>query len=419
MKVKGLEGLDLCDVPLPNGTEVTTTVTRVIPGSSRVVPQGAVGRVVALEGDQVTLRVVGVGEVTFPRKDVIPRKRGQVKFALRRANLESALRPCAILISVVGSRAWGLSEEGSDVDRRGVFLLPFTWTTGLGDPPDVIVSADGSETFWELERTIEQALRADPNTLEMLFVPEIEVKNPVGQALLDHREAFISTKIYGSFGRYALAQAKKLEQSLRLAEHRAMVLEWLREDHRLTLDQVADRLATSALDPADDNSPRRAKQYLKQLYRSMHDQGLLEGATFESLIAFASHRSAQLELPRDLRPKNAYNLLRIVSCAVQWLETGEPLIRVKGELKDRLLSIKQGEVALRKALNWTEQMASRLDEARIGSPLPERPNVAKVDEMLREARRWAARQWADETIGPWGADAPDVPMTHSRGESDE
>ncbi len=44
-------------------------------------------------------------------------------FALRRAATWDALRPCVVLETVVGSQAWGLANEASDVDMRGVFGL--------------------------------------------------------------------------------------------------------------------------------------------------------------------------------------------------------------------------------------------------------------------------------------------------------
>lgn len=72
---------------------------------------------------------------------------------------------------------------------------------------------------------IEQALRAAPNTLEMLFVPSARPSNVVGEWFLHERDAFVSSRIYASFVQYALSQLKKLKKSLRLAEHRDVVLQ--------------------------------------------------------------------------------------------------------------------------------------------------------------------------------------------------
>ncbi len=168
LRIKNLDALDPRAVPLPNGTEVTTGVDGATLDDGRVVPQGAIGRVVATGDEGVTVFIVGVGECRYRREDVTPRRAGQVRYAIEREANESALRPCVVLEATVGSRAWGLSDAGSDTDRRGVFLLPFPWTAGLGEAPGTMLSADGSDTYWEYERAVRQLLRADPNTLEML-----------------------------------------------------------------------------------------------------------------------------------------------------------------------------------------------------------------------------------------------------------
>ncbi len=405
VKIEGLHGMDPRTVPLPHGTQVTTTVERREDG--RPIPLGSVGTVVEhVPQGRIRVRVVGRGVHEFARHEVRPAKSGQLRFAIARAKNERSLRPCAVLEATVGSRAWGLSDEGSDHDVRGVFVLPFGWREGLAEPPGVVVSVDGSETYWEVERAVRQALRADPNTLEMLFVPQRRILDPLGQRLIDAREIFVSRAIYGSFGRYALAQAKRLRQSLRLAEHRGLVFDWLRAEPTLTLDAVAERLAAHTGDDEQRSDRGRARQYLKQLYRSLYDQGLLPDNSFAGLAELAGRAHLTLDLPRDLRPKNAYNLLRIVCCAVHWLRTGEPIIETSGELRERLLVIKRGEVPLRQALSWTEEAATELDAARDGSPLPPGPDIEAADALLRELRAEAARRFFAGEPGPWGADAP-------------
>ncbi len=407
--IAGLESIDPRQVPLPQGTQVTTTVAHSVQGSDRVIPQGVVGRVVEHLGEgRVKVHVVGRGEVVYRRVDIVPRKQGELAFAVRRAWAEASLRPCTVFEATVGSRAWGLSSDTSDTDVRGVFVLPASWRDGLVPPPETIISADGNCTLWEVGKTVAQALRADPNTLEALFVSEVRVVDEMGQWLRDARDAFVSREIYGSFGRYALAQAKKLRQSHRLAAHRVVVLQWLRDDPDADLDRLAARLAAEVLDEGDAGR-QRARQHIKQLYRSLFDQGLLEASSLEAFAAFARTSSDDLDLPRELRPKNAYNLLRIVSCAVAWLRTGAPAFVADGELRERLLRIKQGDVALEVALDWTEQAARDLDAARDESPLPATPDFDRADDVLRRIRLEASRRYQADQPGPWGRDAPVPP----------
>jgi len=94
------------------------------------------------------VQIVGIGVARYAREELVPRKAGHVRFAHRREAEWSALRPCSVLETTVGSHACGLAEETSDVDVRGLFALPFPWTVGLAQPPLDMVSADGSTTLW-------------------------------------------------------------------------------------------------------------------------------------------------------------------------------------------------------------------------------------------------------------------------------
>src|SRR5258705_13029071 len=133
LRLGALADVDPLAVPLPVGTEVTTRVDRAV--GDRVVAQGAVGRVVARDGDRAEVELVGGGRAWFLREELVPRKLGVVRYAHRRDVAWDALAACTVLDSLVGSRAWGVEDAGSDEDHRGVFVLPAPWLTGLVDPP--------------------------------------------------------------------------------------------------------------------------------------------------------------------------------------------------------------------------------------------------------------------------------------------
>lgn len=409
LRLQQLAHLDPRAVPLPHGTEVVTGVDRVV--GERAVPQGAVGRVVKVTGDEVDVLVVGVGTVRYARRELTPRKVGQAQFAQRREAAWSSLHACAVLETTVGSRAWNLADEGSDTDLRGAFALPLAWSVGLVEGPAELVSADGSATYWRVDKAVRQALRADPNTLEMLFVPGARALDPIGQWVLDARHALVSAEIHGSFGRYALSQLKRLEQSQRLAAHRDAALTWLRDDPTLTLDAVAARLAAAfpRATPTEADALFQAKQYVKQLCRSLHDQGLLASSDFAAMARFAHDDPSALELPRELRPKNAYNLLRLIVTATGWLRTGEPEFAASGAFRDRLLAIKQGRVALSEVLAEAESLAPALEEARHATKLPPHPDVGVADTLLRRIGAEVARRAVVVEAGPWGREAPAPP----------
>ncbi|WP_163870269.1 DNA polymerase beta superfamily protein [Myxococcus eversor] len=414
-RIRGLEQVDRLSVPLPHGTEVTTRVERLASGGRRI-PQGVVGRVVRARDGGLDIQIVGMGEVWFAREELVPRRPGQVQFARRREAAWQSLVPCVVLETRVGSHAWGLANEKSDVDVRGIFALPLSWTFGLVEAPMDLVSADGSSTYWETRKTVEQALRADPNTLETLFVPGAKAMDELGEWFLAEREAFVSQAIFGSFGRYAMSQLDKLTRSQRLAEHRDLLLEWLCEEPAPNLDEVARRLSevSPREAPTQQDALLAAKTYVKQLYRSLWDQGLLTANDFAALTAYARGGGQRPPSARELRPKNAYNLLRLIATATGWLRQGEPVFEATGALKARLLAIKEGSVPLDDVLRAAEAMAPELEAARQESRLPEHPDYARADRLLRRVGDEVARRWVMKTPGPLGHDAPEAPVTEWR-----
>jgi hypothetical protein len=405
LRLGGLADLDPSAVPLPAGTEVVTRVDRVVDGEIR--PQGATGRVSQIDGERIEVSFIDGKHGTYLRSEVTPRKLGAARYAQRRAAAWDQLRPCVVLDTLVGSRAWGVADEGSDEDRRGVFVLPMPWTTGLVDPPLDLVSLDGSQTYWEIGKAIRQALRADPNTLEMLFAAPVTT-DPIADGLVAMRDAFLSLEIYGSFGRYALSQLDRLEHNQRLADHRTIVIGWLRDDPALELDAAAERLASSAHveAPTHADAVSRSRDYIKQLYRSMYDQGLIAANDWTSLRAAAKH---ELDLPRDLRPKNAYNLIRLLDLAIRWLGGESPDVRVSDRLRPTLVAIKRGEVPMPDVMALARELTPRLEAARQTSSLPKHSDVARADRVLRAAREEAARRWVERSPGPWGRDAAAPP----------
>lgn len=387
-------------VILPNGTEVTTTVAVTTNGVVRA--RGALGRIAQFDGARYLLKLVDGATVWLTRHELAPHRVGQVQYAARRAAHWRDLAPTIVLEATVGSRAWGLADAGSDTDKRGVFVLPLAWTTGLRAPPHDLLSDDGTSAYWEIAKTVQQGLRADPNTLEMFFA-EPRALHPLGEMIIAMRDAFVSQAIYGAFGRYALSQLKRLVHNERLAAQREVVLHWLAKE-ALTIDEVATRLVTAAQieAPTPTAAHVRAKEYLKQLYRSIFDMGLLGTNDWAGLVAAARNHAVTFPPPRDVRPKNAYNLIRLLDEGIRWLR-GEPLtVRVSDALRSTLWAIKRGEVPMPEVLKLAETMTPQLEAARAQSPLPLAPDYAAAEGVLRAVRLAAARSAVMDSADAWG-----------------
>jgi predicted nucleotidyltransferase len=127
----------------------------------------------------------------------------------------SLVRDHTVLSVVVGSRAYGLDTDESDVDRRGVFVAPTPLFWGFGKPPTHVDGPDAERFSWELERFLGLALDANPTVLECLWSPLVEHVGSYGEELLTLRGAFLSRHAHRTFVRYAESQFRKLTGDLR------------------------------------------------------------------------------------------------------------------------------------------------------------------------------------------------------------
>ncbi len=124
-------------------------------------------------------------------------------------------KPFIIYRCVIGSQAFGLSDEASDIDRRGIYLPPAELHWSLYGVPEQIENNDTQEAYWELQKFVVMALKANPNILECLYTPLVEFASPLAHELLAERRRFLSRLIYQTYNGYVMSQFKKLEQDLR------------------------------------------------------------------------------------------------------------------------------------------------------------------------------------------------------------
>ena len=139
---------------------------------------------------------------------------------LQRADLagqldEHGLFGCVIYRCVVGSRAYGLDDGASDYDRRGIYLPPADRQWSLYGVPEQLEHPATEELYWELQKFLVMALKANPNVLECLYTPLVETASPVATELLAMRDAFLSKRVYQSYSGYVASQFKKVQADLR------------------------------------------------------------------------------------------------------------------------------------------------------------------------------------------------------------
>jgi uncharacterized protein len=202
------------------GTQVVTL--RDVIGQHGLVlhPRGSVGVVVAAPKDtEDTYRVRfpdGVEALFQPGELTLLAlyKEGEIgdsHVSARRNNLFQRV----IYRCVVGSQAYGLADSQSDVDRRGIYLPPAELEWSLYGVPEQLECEATQETYWEIQKFLVLALKANPNVLESLYTPLVEQATPLARELLDMRAAFLSRLVYQTYNGYVMSQFKKMQADLR------------------------------------------------------------------------------------------------------------------------------------------------------------------------------------------------------------
>ncbi|MBX9725515.1 MAG: nucleotidyltransferase domain-containing protein [Candidatus Obscuribacterales bacterium] len=205
---------------LPVGTQVVTVVEIFDTEGHGIRRSGAVGKIIESPEDnsQAYKILFPDGESSsLHRHELAIRKHVQNLNFDRPGALESDidLYEHVIYRCIVGSRAFGLDVQDSDVDRRGIYLPPAKLHWSLYGMPEQLENDEKQECYWELQKFMVLALKANPNVLECLYTPLIEYASPVAEQILASRSIFLSKLVYQTYNGYVLSQFRKLEQDLR------------------------------------------------------------------------------------------------------------------------------------------------------------------------------------------------------------
>ena len=200
---------------IPPGTQVVLRYDRHVPGPTEVKPAGTVAEVV--ESPQTNDRpylVRFLDGVSFRLKfgELLVRRGDHTVEAT--ATPGPDVSAFVVYRVMVGSRAFGLSTESSDEDRRGVFLPPAEWNWSLTKPPEQVdFKTEGiEEVDWEIEKFVRLALQANPNILETLWSPAVLFADETGEGLRALRGAFLSRHLYKTYSGYVLSQFRLMKK---------------------------------------------------------------------------------------------------------------------------------------------------------------------------------------------------------------
>ncbi len=350
----------------------------------------------------------------------------------RGVTLDEVRSPEALLLDVVtGSRAYGTDTPESDTDLRGVFIMPRRLLYGL-DTVEQVSDRTNDETYYEVGRFIELLSKSNPNILELLFVEQdcVRHRDPILDLITP--ELVLSRQCEHTFAGYAMAQIGKarglnkkivnpmdgprksmLEFCYAVSGQGAIPIErWLaekglrqeycglvkinhmRDAYGLYYSESAElayrgivRDAATTTDVNLSPIPKGEepigwmtfnkdgfKKYCKE-YREYHTW-LKE----RNEARYANN----IEHGKNYDSKNMMHTYRLLDMAEEIATEGRLLVRRPN--RDFLMHIRRGEMEYEEIIALAEEKVAAIQAAFASSDLPERPDRARLQEVLVEIR---------------------------------
>lgn len=307
-----------------------------------------------------------------------------------------------ILLGLGGSYAYGTSNENSDVDFRGVTLSLPSDLLGL-TRFEQYEDQHTDTVIYSFNKIIRLLLECNPNTCELLGLDEEQylVKTGLGQELIDHTDLFLTKRAVRSFGGYAGAQLRRLQNAIA----RDTMEQPERERHILTsvknaLDDFNRRYGTfsngsirlyidKAVNPELETEIFVDASYTRLPLRDY--EGMW--ATMNNVVRDYDKIGKRNKKKDDNHlNKHAMHLVRLFMMAIDILERGEIRTNRRGDL-ELLMKVRNGGFRREDGTFQAEfyeivaDYEKQLEEAAAVCRLPDAPDMERVGAFVEYVNR--------------------------------
>lgn len=302
-----------------------------------------------------------------------------------------------ILLGLAGSYSYGTNIDGSDIDVRGITLNQKSDLIGLTQFEQHV--DDNTDTvIYAFNKIITLLLSCNPNTIELLgFNPEHYLYlNDIGQMLLDNKKLFLSRRAIQSFGGYADAQLRRLQNALA----RDTFPQSEKEQHIFNSVKNAIHGFNSSYKNFEYGS---FEIFIDKAVNPELETEIFVNAnmTHYPLRDYASMWNTMANVVRDYEKigkrnkkkdaihlnKHAMHLIRLFMMALDILEKGE-INTYSAKEHDLLMDIRFGKYQkedgtfLDSFYDMITDFEKRLNYASENTDLPEEPDVKKVQDLV-------------------------------------
>lgn len=307
-----------------------------------------------------------------------------------------------ILLGLSGSYAYGTANENSDVDFRGITLHLPSDLLGL-TKFEQYEDGNTDTVIYSFNKIVNLLLECNPNTIELMGLDEEQylIKTALGQEVLDHKSLFLSKRAAKSFGGYARAQLRRLQNAVA----RDHMQQQEREQHiyhavRNALEDfmqknaITDKGNINLYIDESDNPAFRTEIFMDAEYKHLplRDYGNMLGVMNNVVREYDQIGRRSSEKDDDHLNKHAMHLIRIFMMAVDILEKGVIKTHRKEDL-ELLKSIRQGEFQKedrtfsKEFYDIVSVCEKRLEKAAAATRLPDYPDMKKVGQFVEYVNR--------------------------------
>ena len=303
-----------------------------------------------------------------------------------------------ILLGLGGSHAYGTNVEGSDIDIRGIALNSKSDILGSSNFEQVVNEATDT-TIYSLRKIVSLLSSCNPNTIEILGLkPEHYLYlSPIGQELLDNKKLFLTKRAVQSFGGYAFAQLRRLDnkaaRTLEQAEREQHILNSITTASYVWPDKydcfkdgdfVNLYLDDSDLDDMDKEifMDIHLTHYPLRDYKSMWS----DMKNIVSEYGKIGHRNKNA-IANDKLGKHMMHLVRLYLMCLDILEK-EEINTFRDKDHDFLMDIRNGKFLDKDShpvpefYEMVSEYENRLKYAAENSSLPDKPDYDAINEFL-------------------------------------
>jgi len=337
-----------------------------------------------------------------------------------------------LLDCISGSTAYNLKIEGSDVDKKGIFIMPQRQLYGLTQQ-DQIANESNDEVYFEIGRFIELLTKNNPNILELLSTPKEHVlyRHPVMN--LVKAEDFLSKLCFETFAGYAQTQIKKargLNKKINkpLESERKSILDFCYVAYKNGTVLLKEWLSGQNYQQQECGLTKL--QHFRDVYYLYHQKQLREDGWFRGIASGPEADDVQVSsVPQGIEPlavmnfnkdgysvyckeyrefkeweirrnqlryentlahgknydaKNMMHTFRLLNMAEEIAAFHE--VRVHREDREFLLRIRRGEFEYDDLMQMVEEKMQKIDDLYQKSDLQDEPDPAKAEQLLVQIR---------------------------------